>query len=345
MAALALAHFFAYKPKSCWLHAYVDRPRGHKDNIPELRKMFDALVEGKYIESVYYSPDNQGLTQMVSRSIEELATSGAYDYVARYEDDMLIGPNILSMMIDAFEKSTEMDRPLGLLGGQVTHRPPALKPIRFKKVGPYVVGVHGVDNLEGLTLLRAEMGKKGFTWPLEHPRAYNNAWLNKLQAINYDGGSIIEPVGLVQHIGHRTTVPHGTPITPAKQWSNKITIDLPEFKWSRYIGSKTETGEYIYSSKIIRQICTRLDPKLADIFLNMVKGAPIEYVPPPTSNYTAPFANRGDFVRESVPQERPRRQGVPTMPAPVVAPQKNDRPRKPRRAPAPIKPRQTWSDL
>jgi len=287
IAALALAHFYTYRPPNTELHAFVDKPRTGEGPPGKLLETLQRLKESGYLEGLVVLSGNIGLENMVSFSIKKLAKRG-YDYLARFEDDMLVGPDLLSQMLEVFELSKNDERPIGLLGGQITDLPSSLRPIRFRRVGKkYIVGIHGVDNLEGLTLLRRSVEDKGFTWDLYHPKAYNNSWLNKLRKCGFEGGTIMEPVGKVQHIGHSTTVPKGTPVTPAKPFKKDNPIDLPQFRWLDFIGTKTEAGEEAYASKIVRQLAVDLEPGIAEALMSMFHGEPdkeilsrVEYLAP-----------------------------------------------------------------
>lgn len=293
IAALALAYFYTYRPSNTRLHAFVDKPRAGKGPPDKLLLMLQRLKEAGYLEDLVVFSGNVGLENMVSWSCEKLAKRG-YDYIARFEDDMLIGPDLLHQMLEVFELSKDNDRPIGLLGGQITDLPSALKPIRFRRVGKkYVIGVHGADNLEGLTLLCRSMEDKGFTWNLNHPKAYNNSWLNKARKCGFEGGTIMDPVGKIQHIGHSTTVPKGTPVTPAKPFRKDYPIALPHFRWQDFIGAKTEEGERNYASKVVREMSVGMDAKLAEALVCMFHEADDDKEVLERVEYSAPYATIG----------------------------------------------------
>ena len=265
-AALALTYFFAHRTPKTHLHAYVDKPR-EGEVPPRLVQLLSDLTEAGYIRSVMFHPENVGLTQNITTGVTQLATSGEYDYVLRLEDDMLLGPRLLPMMLDVMRQSAGQERPFGLLSGQVSKKHQGLRPIRYVRTGNYTVGIHGHNSLEGCTLLRVTMAEKGFTWALEHPKAYNSVWLDRMRAHGFDGGTIVEPVGQIQHIGYATTVPAGTPVTPAREWKTERIISLPHFDFTAFRNARLPENEAKYVLRAIRAMAIGFEPRLAEILL------------------------------------------------------------------------------
>ena len=314
LTALSLLYYIVNRTERSELHAYVDVPR-NADAPPDLLLKLLLSLEAKgVIKSVHIEDGNRGLTYMVSKGAIQLASK--YDYICRLEDDILIGPNCLNQLVDVMEKSRAQDeRPIALLGGQVDRDHSVLRPIRFRQVNPYTVGIHGIDNLEGLTMLWTGLNQHGFNWSLDHEKAFNNEWLNRVRTAGYEGGCVVTPTIAMQHIGYRTTVPNGTPITPAKCWNTHEIIELPPFDWHLFVNNTVES-EPRYVMKVVREICTGLPPEIADSFISILgsgedKSKPL-YVPEPWD------------VRYSMhlkPAAGP--QYVPPTPEPMVAvPQK-----------------------
>lgn len=328
LAALSLAFYYRYQYPDSEIHAFVDKPKD-QPTPPRLLAMLDALHGGGYLQSLNVQETNNGLTAMITGGMTQLGESGDYDFVARMEDDILIGPECLHHMLTVLQRSAkEHQQPVGLLSGQVAPQPHrTLAPLRFRNLDPYVLGIHGHNTVEGLTILNTEMAAKGFTYALEDPKAYNVQWLNKARTAGYEGASVVRPVITLQHVGYRTTVPLGTPITPAVDFYSKVPIKMPFFDWNEYRNMRTEPAEEIYVGKCVRAIAAELPPDLAERLIEMFHDVPPDYLPPKVS-YTSPYAKQDTASRTARPpqsvKEFPRR-AVPVKkkkqtPAPAAPP-------------------------
>lgn len=319
ISALSLAFYFRFRPENSSLHLYLDADKATGQCDPILTRLFVDLKDAGFAESVHLENDNRSLPYMVTKSTMQLAKSEKYDYVVRYEDDILIGPQCLQHMATALELSLQQkdDRPLALMAGQVTRNASVLRPIRFRRVEPYLVGIHGADNLEGLTMLRANLHHQGFDWRLNHKFAYNNEWLNQIRTLGYEGGCIAEPTLSMQHIGHRTTVPWGTPVAPAYCWNSQKIIPLPPFDWYEFYNNTVES-EPTYILRIVRELATELPPVLSACLLRVWDpvATPVEAE---RDLYEAQYNPMRSLPAEgSVIMTQPP--PVPPEPAPSVAP-------------------------
>lgn len=264
---LTLAFYFLYRIADAEIHAFVDKPR-QGEVPPQLAKVLTELTENGFISSTKFHDKNVGLTQNITTGITELGISGRYQNIMRLEDDLLIGPDSLRMLLDCLDKSANDERPIGLVSGLATSVHPGLRPIRFRHIGPYLVGIAGHNLLEPICILRSSMAEKGFTWALEHPKAYATTWLNKMRAVGYEGATIIQPTIACMHYGYKTTVPDGTPVSPTKDYYNGSIVQIPYFDFNKYFGARDDQPQGEYCLRVLRQMAPHLDPKISEILLS-----------------------------------------------------------------------------
>lgn len=264
---LTLAYYFAYRIEDADIFAFVDKPKS--GGVPEkLTKVLTELTQHGFISGTKFHDHNVGLTQNITTGITELGMSGNYEYVMRLEDDLLIGPDSLRMLLDCMDKSKTDERPIGLISGIATSVHPGLRPIRFRHVGPYLVGIAGHNLLEPICILRTSMASKGFTWALEHPKAYATTWLNKLRSVGFEGATIIQPTIHCMHYGYKTTVPDGTPVAPSKEYYTGKIITMPGFDFQQYLGCRNDDIQAEYCLKVLRQMSNVLKPEVSRILLS-----------------------------------------------------------------------------
>jgi hypothetical protein len=262
-----LAYYFAYRLADADLHVFVDKPRN--GDIPEpLIRALTELTEKGFIQGTKFHDSNVGLTQNITTGITELGVSGRYQYVMRLEDDLLIGPDSLRMLLDCMDKSASDERPIGLISGLATSFHPGLRPIRFRHICPYLVGIAGHNLLEPICILRTSMAEQGFTWALEHPKAYATTWLNKMRAVGFEGATIIQPTIHCMHYGYKTTVPDGTPVSPSKDYYTGSVIQMPYFDFNQYFTARDDQPQIAYCLRVLRQLVHVLDPQISEILLS-----------------------------------------------------------------------------
>lgn len=267
--ALTLIHLINYAPKDTYISVLIDKPVSGEHNSVLLEGLSRLLKLGR-INSLVVNEQNKGLNANVTQGITELALSDNFNYLLRLEDDMLIGPDILQNMMEVFELSDSMNRPMGILSGQVAQTPKSIRPTRFRVVGKYVVGLHSYNNLEGCTMLKTAMQSNGFSWALDHPRAMNVSWISRARAYGFDTGTIITPVQTLQNIGYSSTLGYGHPIVPAREWDSGKIIGLPEFDFETYYSFKDNLEEQNnYCKKVIRTFADRVPEDLIEVCLSL----------------------------------------------------------------------------
>jgi hypothetical protein len=251
--ALTLVHLIKYAPKNIFISVLIDKPVSGEHN-QVLLKGLQFLLDKDQIQKLVINEVNKGLNSNVTQGITELAISNQFEYLLRLEDDMLVGPDILQNMMEVFELSSTMNRPMGILSGQVAQTPKSIRPTRFRVIKRFTVGLHAYNNLEGCTMLRAGMQSKGFSWALDHPRAMNVSWIDRARAYGFDTGTIITPVQSLQNIGYTSTLGYGHPIVPARAWDSGKVIQLPEFDFDRYYEFKEDQNQQNeYCRSVIEQ--------------------------------------------------------------------------------------------